>query len=65
MSISAACDYLLDKKDGDFVIRPSSKGTNHLNITWKFYENCYVHLDIVEGSKAPNELIAKKLYLNN
>lgn len=65
ISYQGALDYLADKEVGDFVIRPSSKGDNHLTITWKFYENIYVHLDIKEGIKAPNEQIAKRLSIGN
>jgi len=33
MSLQNAKEYLNDREIGDFVIRPSSKGTDHLNIT--------------------------------
>lgn len=65
ISYQGAVDYLVDKEVGDFVIRPSSKGEGHLTITWKFYENVYVHLDIREGIKAANEQIAKRLFIGN
>lgn len=63
--MAAATDFLQDKMVGDFVIRPSSKGTDHLNITWKFYENVLVHLDVQEGPKQPNQLISNKLFIGN
>eukprot|EP00741_Cyanophora_paradoxa_P009215 tig00001486_g8925.t1 len=36
---------------GDMVIRPSSKGADHLAITWKMAPNCYRHVDIQEEGK--------------
>jgi hypothetical protein len=40
---------LLSKEDnGEFYFRPSSRGTDHLTLTWKFYESNVVHIDIAE-----------------
>ena len=42
----------LNKEDnGEFYFRPSSKGNDHLTLTWKFFENNIVHIDIVEENK--------------
>jgi transcription elongation factor SPT6 len=42
----------LNKEDnGEFYFRPSSKGTDHLTLTWKFFENNIVHIDIIEENK--------------
>lgn len=41
-------EYLASLQRGDLVIRPSSKGTDHLAITWKVDNNLYQHLDVVE-----------------
>jgi len=60
-----ALEYLEDKEIGDYVIRPSSRGTDHLTITWKFYKNVYVHLDIKESPKGPNDKIGRKLFLKD
>lgn len=38
MSHFAVIEYLQDKPMGDFIFRPSSKGGNYLNLTWKFYD---------------------------
>lgn len=50
-----------DKKK--FLFRPSSKGTDYLNITWKFYDHVISHLEIKEGAKDASSLISKKLIL--
>ncbi|CAL8280696.1 unnamed protein product [Arctogadus glacialis] len=36
---------------GDLVIRPSSKGENHLTVTWKVAEGIYQHVDVREEGK--------------
>lgn len=39
MSLHATKEFLQDKPVGEYLFRPSSKGTNFLNLTWKFYDN--------------------------
>ncbi|KAI9657626.1 MAG: Transcription elongation factor spt6 [Bathelium mastoideum] len=36
---------------GDVVIRPSSRGLDHLAITWKVADNVYQHIDVLELDK--------------
>ncbi|KAJ3327060.1 Transcription elongation factor SPT6 [Blyttiomyces sp. JEL0837] len=45
---------------GTVIIRPSTKGNNHLSMTWKIDEGVYQHLDIQE-SKKENEWSLGKL----
>jgi len=33
------------------VIRPSSKGTDHLAVTWKVSDNVFQHIDVLELDK--------------
>ncbi|GAV29275.1 hypothetical protein PMKS-002757 [Pichia membranifaciens] len=47
-------DYLASRDNGEFVIRPSTKGNDHLTITWKVDNQLFQHIDIVEHDK-PNE----------
>jgi len=55
--------YLTEKDIGESIIRPSSKGNDHLTLTWKFYNNIYIHIDISERDK-PNQLsIGKSLFI--
>lgn len=37
-------NYLAKQQRGDLVIRPSSKGMNHLAITWKIDDGLYQHI---------------------
>ena len=46
--------YLAPQHRGDVVIRPSSKGPDHLAVTWKVDEDVYQHIDVQEIDK-PNE----------
>merc|ERR1719384_1627571 len=46
-------EQMLGKMDvGDCIIRPSSKGDDHLTVTWKVYDNIYQHIDIQEKNKS-------------
>jgi transcription elongation factor SPT6 len=36
--------YLDKQQRGDVVIRPSSKGVDHLAVTWKVDEKLYQHI---------------------
>lgn len=36
---------------GDVIIRPSSKGENHLTVTWKVSDGIYQHVDVREEGK--------------
>lgn len=52
-----AQERLRDRPDLDYVFRPSSKGYDHLTLTWKFFRNILVHFDILEEQKTkPYEL---------
>lgn len=47
-----------NKGQGEVIFRPSSKGLNHLAITWAFQPNVYLHVDIKEENKQQNNLAA-------
>ncbi|KAA1099287.1 Transcription elongation factor spt6 [Puccinia graminis f. sp. tritici] len=47
--------HLANLQRGDCVIRPSSRGTDHLAVTWKVDTGIYQHIDVLELDK-PNEL---------
>ncbi|KAH0423715.1 transcription elongation factor spt6, partial [Aureobasidium melanogenum] len=44
-------EYLGSQAQGDVVIRPSSKGLDHLAVTWKVSENVFQHIDVLELDK--------------
>lgn len=47
-----AQEYLGSQSRGDVVIRPSSKGPDHLAVTWKVSDNIYQHIDVLELDKS-------------
>lgn len=54
-------EYLGSKETGDLVIRPSSKGFDHLVVTWKVSNNTYQHLDVLEMNKPNQFSLGKQL----
>lgn len=53
-SSKQAEEYLAPLQRGDLVIRPSSRGNDHITITWKVADMLYQHIDVLELDK-PNE----------
>jgi transcription elongation factor SPT6 len=60
-STSQAQEYLGSQGRGDCVIRPSSKGLDHLAVTWKVFDNVYQHIDVVELNKENEFALGKTL----
>ena len=48
---------------GEVIIRPSSKGVDHLTITWKVADNIYQHIDVKEEGKANAFSLGKTLWI--
>lgn len=46
-----AVEFLGSQSRGDVVIRPSSKGPDHLAVTWKVSDGIYQHIDVLELDK--------------
>ncbi|KAJ4395404.1 Transcription elongation factor spt6 [Neurospora sp. IMI 360204] len=44
-------EYLGSQPSGEVVIRPSSKGNDHLAITWKVADGVFQHVDVLELQK--------------
>ncbi|XP_069617326.1 transcription elongation factor SPT6 [Ranitomeya imitator] len=49
---------------GDVIIRPSSKGENHLTVTWKVCEGIYQHVDVREEGKENAFSLGSTLWIN-
>ncbi|OBZ75792.1 Transcription elongation factor SPT6 [Grifola frondosa] len=57
--------YLDKQQRGDVVIRPSSKGVNHLAVTWKVDDKLFQHIDVVEPNADPTgQTIGSKLIVD-
>lgn len=44
-------EWLGSQASGEVIIRPSSKGNDHLAITWKVADSVYQHIDVLELQK--------------
>ena len=57
--------YLANLQRGDCVIRTSSRGSDHLAVTWKVDDGVYQHVDVLELDK-PNEFsLGRQLRIQN
>ncbi|KAJ2491500.1 Transcription elongation factor spt6 [Coemansia sp. RSA 2050] len=54
--------YLDGRPRGDCVIRPSSRGLDHIAITWKVAEGLFQHIDVQERDK-PSEAALGSTFL--
>lgn len=60
-SSAQAEEYLGSQNRGDVVIRPSSKGNDHLAITWKVADGVFQHIDVLELDKENEFALGKTL----
>ncbi len=44
LDYKAAEEFLTNKPRGEVIIRPSTKGKNHISITWKIDQGVYQHI---------------------
>ncbi|KAJ3557008.1 hypothetical protein NM688_g1705 [Phlebia brevispora] len=63
---AAQAEAYLDKQQrGDVVVRPSSKGSNHLAVTWKVDDKLFQHIDVVEPNADPTgQSVGNKLIVD-
>lgn len=54
-------EYLGSQNRGDVVIRPSSKGADHLAVTWKVADGIFQHIDVLELDKENEFALGKTL----
>jgi len=65
LTFAKTIEYLKDKEIGEFVIRPSSLGDDFLTLSWKFYNNTYMHVNIHEDNKMKGNTVGQTLLINN
>jgi len=58
-------EYLGSQAPGDAVIRPSSKGNDHLAVTWKVADGVYQHIDVLELQKENEFSVGRQLRIGN
>jgi transcription elongation factor SPT6 len=56
-----AVEALRNQSRGECIIRPSSKGPDHLAVTWKIADGVYQHIDVVELDKENEFSVGRKL----
>ncbi|KAI1006032.1 Transcription elongation factor [Podosphaera aphanis] len=54
-------EYLGSQAPGDVIIRPSSKGNDHLAVTWKVADGVYQHIDVLELQKENEFSVGRQL----
>lgn len=58
-------EYLAGLSRGDVVIRPSSRGFDHIAITWKVSDLLYQHVDVLEMDKENEYTVGRILQVDN
>lgn len=54
---------LKDKPPGEIIIRPSTRGMDHLTVTWKIANDIYRHFDVIEKGKPTPHALGKSLLI--
>lgn len=50
---------------GEVIVRPSSKGSDHLTVTWKVKNYIYQHIDVREEGKENAFSLGQRLWIGN
>ena len=58
-------EILRNKDIGECIFRPSSRGHDHLTLSWKFYKFIIAHVDIIEHDKLPGASIGSRLQIGD
>lgn len=58
-------EFLANQPRGAVIVRPSSKGNDHLAVTWKVDDGVYQHLDVLELEKENEYSLGKILRVMN
>ncbi|GAB0093481.1 Transcription elongation factor SPT6 [Sergentomyia squamirostris] len=57
---------IMEKMDqGEVIIRPSSKGADHLTVTWKVTDDIYQHIDVREEGKENAFCLGRRLCIGS
>ncbi|GAM20704.1 hypothetical protein SAMD00019534_038790 [Acytostelium subglobosum LB1] len=57
--------HLKDKPVGEAILRPSSRGFDHITVTFKFWDNIIIHHDIKEKDKPNPVSLGKSFYIGD
>lgn len=56
---------LESSEQGEAIIRPSSKGSDHLTVTWKVAPGVFAHVDVREEGKSKAFALGKQLWIGD
>ncbi|XP_023242655.1 transcription elongation factor SPT6-like [Centruroides sculpturatus] len=65
ISFKEAEKILANMEQGEVIIRPSSKGADHLTVTWKVHDGINQHIDVREEGKENAFSLGQSLWINN
>lgn len=65
ISFDAAIKMMENMDQGEAIFRPSSKGADHLTVTWKVDKGFYQHIDVREEGKENNFSLGTSLWIGN
>uniref|UniRef100_A0A2M3YZ36 Transcription elongation factor SPT6 n=1 Tax=Anopheles braziliensis TaxID=58242 RepID=A0A2M3YZ36_9DIPT len=65
ISYTEALKLLEGLDQGDVIVRPSSKGSDHLTATWKVTDGIYQHIDVREEGKENVFSLGQSLWIGN
>ncbi|KAG5681165.1 hypothetical protein PVAND_010625 [Polypedilum vanderplanki] len=63
ISYADAVKLLKDMDQGEVIVRPSSKGTDHLTATWKVTDDVFQHIDVKEVGKENTFSLGTSLFI--
>ncbi|XP_031780062.1 transcription elongation factor SPT6-like [Nasonia vitripennis] len=58
-------ELLKTMSQGEAIIRPSSKGDNHLTVTWKVTDDVHQHIDVLEERKEQPYALGRTLRIGH
>lgn len=65
ISYAEAVKLLRNMDQGEVIVRPSSKGTDHLTVTWKVTDDIFQHIDVREMGKENSFSLGTSLYIGS
>ena len=65
ISYAEAVKRLKSLEQGEVIVRPSSKGTDHLTVTWKVADEVYQHIDVREVGKENTFSLGTSLFIGS
>lgn len=65
ISYAEAVKLLKGMDQGEVVVRPSSKSTDHLTVTWKVTDEIYQHIDVKENGKENTFSLGTSLFIGS